>query len=55
MSFTADGGHRWSSRDFRWPGFLEDVYGWTFAKRDRAYVVGQHGMVYRYKVVPRRG
>lgn len=49
MAFTGDGGHRWSSRDFHFPA---DVYGWSFPSRNRSYVVGLHGMVYRYRVVP---
>jgi len=49
MAFSGDSGHHWNSRDFHFP---TDVYGWSFPRRDRAYVVGQHGMVYRYRVVP---
>jgi photosystem II stability/assembly factor-like uncharacterized protein len=49
MSYTVDGGDRWSSRAFRFPG---SPWAWSFPRRDRAYVVGDHGMVFRYSVVP---
>ena len=49
MSFTVDGGNRWNSRPFRFPATPE---AWSFPRRDRAYVVGDHGMVFRYRVVP---
>jgi len=48
MAFTSNGGKRWGSSDFHFP---EDVYGASLPRRDRAYVVGEHGMVYRYRVV----
>lgn len=49
MSFTVDGGNRWNSRAFRFPA---TPAAWSFPRRDRAYVVGDHGMVFRYSVVP---
>jgi len=49
MSFTVDGGNRWNSRPFRFPATPR---AWSFPRRDRAYVVGDHGMVFRYSVVP---
>lgn len=49
MSFTVDGGNRWNSRPFRFPATPQ---AWSFPRRDRAYLVGDHGMVYRYRVVP---
>jgi photosystem II stability/assembly factor-like uncharacterized protein len=49
MSFTVDGGNRWNSRAFRFPATPRE---WSFPRRDRAYVVGDHGMVFRYSVVP---
>jgi hypothetical protein len=49
MSFTVDGGNRWSSRAFRFPATPR---AWSFPRRDRAYLVGNHGMVFRYSVVP---
>jgi hypothetical protein len=49
LSFTADGGKHWSSREFRFPA---TVRAFSLPRRDRGYVVGDHGMVYRYRVVP---
>lgn len=48
-SFTSDGGQRWISRDFRFPASVEDF---SIPRRDCIYAVGEHGMVYRYRVVP---
>jgi photosystem II stability/assembly factor-like uncharacterized protein len=48
-NFTADGGRHWSSRAMNFPAH---VYGFSLPRRDRGYVVGDHGMVYRYRVVP---
>lgn len=47
--FTADGGEHWLSRDFRFPAHVKSF---SIPRRDRIYVVGDHGMVYRYRVVP---
>jgi photosystem II stability/assembly factor-like uncharacterized protein len=49
MGFSTDGGKHWNSRDFHFPA---DVGAFSFPSRNRAYVVGQHGMIYRYRVVP---
>ncbi len=49
MSFTVDGGNHWNSRAFRFPA---TPWAWSFPRRDRAYLVGAHGMVFRYSVVP---
>ncbi len=49
MSYTVDGGVRWNSRQFRFP---DSPRAWSFPRRDRAYVVGHSGMVFRYSVVP---
>ncbi len=49
MSFTVDGGNTWNSRPFRFPAAPR---AWSFPRRDRAYLVGEHGMVFRYRVVP---
>lgn len=49
VSFTTDGGGRWNSRDIRFP---TTVRAFSFPRRDRAYFVGDHGMVFRYSVVP---
>jgi hypothetical protein len=49
LSFTTDGGTRWNSREVRFPA---SPRAWSYPRRDRAYVVGDHGMVFRYRVVP---
>ena len=49
MAVTVDGGKRWTSRQLRFPTY---VLGWSFPRRDRAYVVGKKGMIFRYRVVP---
>jgi len=49
LTYTTDGGQRWSSRDIRFPA---SVNAFSLPRRDRAYAVGDHGMVYRYRVVP---
>jgi photosystem II stability/assembly factor-like uncharacterized protein len=48
MSFTADGGGRWVSRAFAFPGAAR---AFAAPRRDRMYVVGNHGMIYTYHVV----
>jgi photosystem II stability/assembly factor-like uncharacterized protein len=49
VSFTHDGGGRWNSRDYKFPAA---VNAFSLPRRDRGYVVGNHGMIYRYHVVP---
>ncbi len=49
LTYTTDGGAHWLSRDFRFPAA---VSRFSLPRRDRAYVVGEHGMVYRYRIVP---
>lgn len=49
LSFTTDGGRRWTSRSFSFPA---GVAAFNLPRRDRAYAVGAHGMIYRYSVVP---
>ncbi|MDQ6886649.1 MAG: hypothetical protein M3068_05080 [Gemmatimonadota bacterium] len=48
-NFTADGGRHWSSRQVAFPAA---VHAFSLPRRDRGYVVGDHGMVYRYRIVP---
>jgi photosystem II stability/assembly factor-like uncharacterized protein len=48
LSYTTDGGTRWTSREFAFPA---RVNAFTLPRRDRAYVVGEHGMIYRYRVL----
>jgi photosystem II stability/assembly factor-like uncharacterized protein len=49
MSYTTSGGDRWTSRSLTFPA---SVYTFSVASRRRGYVVGAHGMVYRYSIVP---
>lgn len=46
LAFSTNGGGRWSSRPHRFPA---PVRGFSFPRRDRAYVVGDHGMIMRYR------
>jgi photosystem II stability/assembly factor-like uncharacterized protein len=48
IAYTTDGGRRWTTRE---PAFPAAVNGLSVPRRDRAYVVGEHGMIYRYRVV----
>ena len=48
-NYTSDGGQHWGTRSLAWPA---DAYGFSLPRRDRGYVVGNHGMVYRYSIVP---
>ena len=49
LSFTTNGGTRWTSRTFAFPA---STRAFSFPSRQRAYVIGDHGMIYRYSVVP---
>jgi len=49
LSYTTDGGKRWFSREIPFPAM---VNSFSLPRRDRAYAVGDHGMIYRYSVVP---
>jgi len=49
LSYTTNAGKTWSSRNFRFPA---DPVSFSFPSRQRAYAVGYHGMVYRYRIVP---
>jgi len=49
LSFTTNGGTRWTSRTFAFP---TSTRAFSISSRRRAYAVGDHGMVYRYSVVP---
>ena len=48
-AYTVDGGTHWTSRPVRFPA---PVIAFSLPTRDRGYVVGEHGMIYRYRVVP---
>jgi len=49
MTYTIDGGKHWVGRRI---GFPASVEAFSFVSRDRGYAVGDHGMVYKYRVVP---
>ncbi len=49
VSFTTDGGRRWTARETAFP---TRVVAASAPRRDRAYVVGTHGMVYRLRAIP---
>jgi len=49
FAYTGNGGKRWLSADLRLPA---GVIAFSLPAPDRGYVVGQHGMIYRYRVVP---
>lgn len=52
VSFSTDGGEHWKmSRNIAFPTGRTELK-FAFARRDRAYVIGPHGMIYRYRVVP---
>jgi photosystem II stability/assembly factor-like uncharacterized protein len=48
LVYTTDGGKRWSSRELPFPAMPN---AFSLPRRDRAFVVGDHGMIYRYRVV----
>lgn len=48
LAFTTDGGRKWSSRELSLPA---KSYAFSLPRRDRGYLVGEHGMIYRYSVV----
>lgn len=49
LAWTTDGGKRWNDREIKLPATTR---AFSLPRRDRAYVVGDHGMVFRYSVVP---
>jgi photosystem II stability/assembly factor-like uncharacterized protein len=49
MVYTTDGGRRWTSREI---GFPVPVNSFCLPTTQRGYVVGDHGMIYRYRIVP---
>jgi photosystem II stability/assembly factor-like uncharacterized protein len=48
LAFSTNGGGRWSSRPHRFPA---PVRGLSFPRRDRAFAVGDHGMIMRYRAL----
>jgi photosystem II stability/assembly factor-like uncharacterized protein len=49
MIYSADGGKRWNSAEVRFPA---EVSSSSLPTHDRGCVVGDHGMIYRYRIVP---
>jgi photosystem II stability/assembly factor-like uncharacterized protein len=49
LHYTTDGGLHWNSRAIPFP---VEVNAWSLPQRARGYAVGDHGMIYRYRVVP---
>lgn len=49
FTYTTDGGRRWTSRQTKFPAA---VRAFSVPRPDRGYVVGDHGLIYRYRVVP---
>lgn len=49
MLYTTNGGKSWVSREIAFPA---SVNSFSLVQRDRGYAVGEHGMVYRYRIVP---
>ena len=49
MLYTTNSGLSWTSRDVLFPS---PATAFTLVRRDSGYAVGEHGMVYRYSVVP---
>lgn len=47
-SYTTDAGRHWTSRDVRLPAAID---AFSAPRRDRVFLVGDHGMVYRYRIV----
>jgi len=48
FSYSTDGGKRWNSREVQFP---QPVRAFSMPNRSLAYVVGDHGMIYRYRAV----
>jgi len=47
--YTVDGGRRWTSRKLKFPAKVNSS---TLTSSTSGYVAGEHGMVYRYRIVP---
>jgi len=48
-SITTDGGKSWTTHSI---GLPEDIEAYSVPRRDLVYVVGDHGMIFRYRIVP---
>jgi photosystem II stability/assembly factor-like uncharacterized protein len=47
--YTSDGGKRWGAAEVHFPA---EAFSSSLPARNRGYVVGDHGLVYRYRIVP---
>lgn len=53
VSYSTDSGQHWKmSHNIAFPVARSTELKVSFPRRDRAYVIGAHGMIYRYRVVP---
>lgn len=52
ISYTTDGGLHWSVLSQVELPAGDPEYKFALPRRDRGYIIGSHGMVYRYRVVP---
>ena len=48
-AYSVDRGEHWTARQVHFP---TEVEAFSLPTRDRGYVVGDHGMIYRYRIVP---
>jgi photosystem II stability/assembly factor-like uncharacterized protein len=49
VTYTSNAGMRWSSTATKFPAMVNAS---SRPAKDRGYVIGNHGMVYRYRIVP---
>jgi photosystem II stability/assembly factor-like uncharacterized protein len=49
MTYTSNGGKSWLSREITFPAMVASS---SLPARTSGYAVGEHGMVYRYRIVP---
>jgi photosystem II stability/assembly factor-like uncharacterized protein len=49
LAYTTNGGTSWTKRQIEFPAIVK---GFALPSRQRGYVVGESGMVFRYRVVP---
>jgi photosystem II stability/assembly factor-like uncharacterized protein len=49
IAYTSDSGKHWNGVEVRLPS---DIFAGSLPAPDRGYLVGTHGMVYRYRIVP---
>lgn len=52
ISYTTDGGLHWSILSQVELPAGDPEYKFALPRRDRGYIIGSHGMIYRYRIVP---